>query len=84
MYSAHMQSPVGRTTPAKGAWHFSFTAPRSEGGRVLLLDAQAGTRHACAITAAGEVFCWGNNRNNYLGNADTKASFTPVAVSFAE
>ncbi|MGK5083654.1 putative Ig domain-containing protein [Bdellovibrionota bacterium FG-1] len=39
-----------------------------------------GSNHACAISAAGNVFCWGFNGSGQLGNNTITDSHTPVEV----
>ena len=41
----------------------------------------AGTDHACGLTHAGGVICWGDNNNGELGNASAISNGTPVQVN---
>jgi len=37
--------------------------------------------HACGLTAAGEVYCWGVNTHGQLGNGSKETTIRPTLVS---
>jgi alpha-tubulin suppressor-like RCC1 family protein len=45
-----------------------------------VLSVSVGDDHACAVTSAGAVKCWGKNLYGQLGNNSTTESHVPVAV----
>ena len=44
----------------------------------------SGTRHSCAITEAGDVFCWGDSRHGQCGNGRTGIFPTPCKIEFID
>ena len=49
---------------------------------VVAVDASS--RHSCALTASGRIYCWGENQWGQLGNASRKSSARPVVVRSSE
>ncbi|MEO5511915.1 MAG: hypothetical protein ABIS27_14895 [Longimicrobiales bacterium] len=50
-------------------------------GGVLFKSIEAGTSHTCAISVAGEAYCWGKNQLQQLGDGTNVTSLTPTRVS---
>lgn len=46
----------------------------------LAAQVDLGLEHACAVTADGQLWCWGNNDAGQLGTGDTTATNAPVQV----
>ncbi len=45
-----------------------------------VVELAKGRSHACVLTEAGGVKCWGNNFNGQLGTGDNQSRFTPADV----
>ncbi|MFA5386929.1 MAG: hypothetical protein WC322_00850 [Candidatus Paceibacterota bacterium] len=43
-------------------------------------EIDAGAWHSCAISGAGNTYCWGYNSDGQLGNASTSLQLSPVRV----
>jgi alpha-tubulin suppressor-like RCC1 family protein len=51
------------------------------GSRGLVFKSvSTGQVHACGLTAAGEVYCWGTNKYGQLGNGSTDDSVRPIPI----
>jgi alpha-tubulin suppressor-like RCC1 family protein len=61
-------------------------SPRYEPARVVfpngvrITQVSAGSRHTCAVSTVGEVWCWGSATGSRLGVFDGVRSLTPVKV----
>jgi hypothetical protein len=50
---------------------------------VPVTQVEVGGSHACALTAAGKVWCWGDDRRGQLGRGRLLASPTPIRIEIA-
>lgn len=69
----------------QGAVDCSFTENGEDGVMNLPAIEQlaAGTEHACALSRAGEVFCWGDNAAGQLGRVTARNfDVTPKKITF--
>ncbi len=55
-------------------------SPVPVGGPEEVIDLTAGGFHTCALTSAGEVWCWGHNELGQLGRAPRVAPGRPAPV----
>lgn len=55
-------------------------APRLVAEELDFTRISAGTAHTCALTAAGQAYCWGRNTAGQLGNGTRAPADAPVAV----
>ena len=46
-----------------------------------ILHISVGSYHACALDSAGQVYCWGNNQLNQLGDGKSANQSTPIVTS---
>jgi hypothetical protein len=68
---------------------FTFAASSPDNEAFLFATVSAGDRHTCGITntqlggstAAGAVYCWGDNTYGQLSNGWTTTSNVPVNVA---
>lgn len=55
--------------------------PLAVSGTLRFVVIAAGSNHACGITTAGSVYCWGANRFGQIGDGFTETQYIPTAVS---
>ena len=84
VYTVEMTTAVangqGLTIETGTVSTFTTTAFTSE---PLAFSEISGGLHTCALTTAGQAYCWGRNAAGQLGDGSTLNSHIPVAVSTA-
>jgi alpha-tubulin suppressor-like RCC1 family protein len=71
--------PVGFAGPVVRQVTGRTTAPNVAGETVAAIT--TGLHHACALTSAGTVKCWGSNYRGQLGDGGTTERLTPGPVA---
>lgn len=74
MMEGHTSCTLGGTTQD------CSRSPVTVSGLTGATQLAAGLKHTCALTTAGEVFCWGYNENKQIGNGVIADAFAPVRV----
>jgi len=59
----------------------SRPTPAEVGGLPLVVEVAAGARHTCARTMTGEVYCWGANDGEQVGQAGVPRETRPRRVA---
>ncbi len=73
------QLGIGRTSEFMGG----EPAPVAVATALRFRTISAGDGHTCALTVAGQAYCWGRDSNGQLGDGSTTAALVPSAVSGA-
>ncbi|HYC32170.1 MAG TPA: Ig-like domain-containing protein [Gemmatimonadales bacterium] len=60
---------------------FCRTLPAPVSGGLRFASIYAGSTFTCALTAAGDAYCWGNNRDGHFGNGTRVESTSPVPAA---
>jgi alpha-tubulin suppressor-like RCC1 family protein len=58
----------------------NLPAPVFASRGLVFKSLSTGQVHACGLTAAGEVYCWGTNKYGQLGNGSTNDSVRPIPI----
>jgi alpha-tubulin suppressor-like RCC1 family protein len=72
-YAANGQLGNGTTTP-------NTNVREAVLGGLSFTSITAGYRYTCALTAAGDVYCWGRNSEGQLGDGTRVQKETPVQI----
>lgn len=58
----------------------AFPAPTAVAGSHGFTGLSAGMHHTCGVTAAGEAYCWGDNRAGQLGDGTLTGAAAPRPI----
>jgi len=79
--ASHSAKQGGAASRATAAASGPIHAIALDGPASLATHIAASYEHACAVTVAGAVKCWGWNVGGQLGNGSTDDSYVPVDVT---
>jgi len=75
-WGRNVEGQMGNGQAGANTWQLTpFAVPIG-----AIADVALGYRHTCALTAAGEVLCWGLNNHGQLGTGDTTSYAEPRPV----
>jgi alpha-tubulin suppressor-like RCC1 family protein len=79
-WGENLYGQLGDERPVPGQWH---QVVKTSSGSPLtgVVSVSAGSQHACALTSAGNVYCWGRNNAGQLGDGTTTDRARAVQVS---
>jgi Regulator of Chromosome Condensation (RCC1) repeat protein/regulator of chromosome condensation (RCC1) repeat-containing protein len=63
-----------------GPGPISVPAPTAVAGGLKFVSVAAGLNHSCGVTVAGQLYCWGFNKDNQLATDTVKGSLAPLAI----
>jgi alpha-tubulin suppressor-like RCC1 family protein len=63
-----------------GAPLTNSSTPVTVTGLTSVVQLDVGSNHVCAVTAAGSLYCWGDNSDGQLGNGGFVDASTPVLI----
>jgi len=75
-----VERPGGKPGPVPGEPR-ARRLPVRVADDLTFVSLSAGLDHACGVTGAGAVFCWGTNDHGELGNGSKAGSTKPVRVA---
>jgi alpha-tubulin suppressor-like RCC1 family protein len=83
-WGANLWGQLGTTAPqdfCPVASELCGTEPLPVASSATFTAASAGREHTCAVTDAGDAYCWGRNHVGQLGDGTTLDRATPVLVA---
>lgn len=60
------------------------TRPVAVSGGLTFRKITAGGQHTCALTAAGRVYCWGDNLRGQVGEPSVRATSMPTPIASSD
>jgi alpha-tubulin suppressor-like RCC1 family protein len=79
-WGQNLYGRLGGERPVPGEWH-QVVMTSSASPLTGVKSVSTGFKHACALTLAGTVYCWGFNASGQVGDGTTTDRFQAVQVS---